>query len=258
MQCRASAPDRVLSPFHIHNRERSIEDMAITTYAFGRAAAAGRAANTRCERPSARRATPISSTARCDLKPEQLAMTRRNALQLALGSAWLSGSLVLPALAEKTPKGFVGVRDKGDGYQFFYPFGWQEVSVPGQDVVYKDVIEPLESVSVSVLDTDKTGITDYGDVNEVCFTLADKVLTAPSQAVELVQAKEDTFEGVTYYTMEFKVTASNYNRHALAVITVNNGKFYTLLTGCNERRWTKVQDKLKQMVGSFSTFKIVE
>jgi photosystem II oxygen-evolving enhancer protein 2 len=179
-------------------------------------------------------------------------------MDLVIGGACLSTTNPLAALAEKTPKGFVGLRDKGDGYQFFYPFGWQEVSIPGQDVVYKDVIEPLESVSVSLIDTDNASISEYGEVKEVCYTLADKVLTAPNQKVELIQAKEDDFEGVKYYNMEFKVTAPNYSRHALAAFTVNNGKFYTLLTGCNERRWKKVGPKLKDMIGSFSTFTIVD
>ena len=37
----------------------------------------------------------------------------------------------------------------------------------GQDVVYKDVIEPLESVSVSLTSTDKKDITEYGSPLEV-------------------------------------------------------------------------------------------
>lgn len=37
----------------------------------------------------------------------------------------------------------------------------------GQDVVYKDVIEPLESVSVSLTTTDKKDITEYGSPIEV-------------------------------------------------------------------------------------------
>ena len=210
----------------------------------------------------ARRAASNRMVVRCSSSSrpaaEQQAFSRRDAMQLAIGGACLTAMTPLAALAEKTPKGFVGLRDKGDGYQFFYPFGWQEVSIPGQDIVYKDVIEPLESISVSLIDTDKASIADYGDVTEVCYTLADKVLTAPNQTVELIQAKEDEFEGVKYYNMEFKVTATNYSRHALAAITVNNGKFYTLLTGCNERRWKKVAPKLKDMVGSFSTFTIID
>jgi hypothetical protein len=59
------------------------------------------------------------------------------------------------------------VQDISDNYQFLYPFGWQEVSVSTADVVYKDVVEPLESVSVTITDTDKGDITEFGDIAEV-------------------------------------------------------------------------------------------
>jgi photosystem II oxygen-evolving enhancer protein 2 len=54
-----------------------------------------------------------------------------------------------------------------DNYQFLYPFGWQEVTVTGTDVVYKDVIEPLESVSVTITATDKKDVTEFGDIADV-------------------------------------------------------------------------------------------
>jgi hypothetical protein len=59
------------------------------------------------------------------------------------------------------------VVDQADNYQFLYPFGWQEVSVATADVVYKDVVEPLESVSVTITDTDKGDITEFGEISEV-------------------------------------------------------------------------------------------
>ena len=60
----------------------------------------------------------------------------------------------------------------------------------GQDVVYKDVIEPLESVSVSLVSTEKTDVGEFGEPREVALTLADKVLTAPSQEVQLLNVGE--------------------------------------------------------------------
>jgi hypothetical protein len=39
-------------------------------------------------------------------------------------------------------------------------------------VVYKDVIEPLESVSVSLIPTDKATVEEFGSLEEVAFTLA--------------------------------------------------------------------------------------
>ncbi len=63
-------------------------------------------------------------------------------------------------------KEYTPVKDAQDGYSFVYLFGWQEVAVKGQDVVYKDVIEPLESVSVSITKTDKERVSEYGPAAE--------------------------------------------------------------------------------------------
>lgn len=65
------------------------------------------------------------------------------------------------------PQGFSPIQDLNDNYQFIYPFGWQEVAVKGTDVVYKDVIEPLESVSVTIAGTDKKDVTEFGPLAEV-------------------------------------------------------------------------------------------
>lgn len=64
--------------------------------------------------------------------------------------------------------------DLNDGYKFVYPFGWQEVAVNGTDVVFKDIVEPLESVSVTLTKTDKKDITEFGDIQLV----RSKTLTA--------------------------------------------------------------------------------
>lgn len=46
----------------------------------------------------------------------------------------------------------------------------QEVIIEGQDKVYKDVIEPLESVSVNVIPTSKQDIRDFGPPQQVSRT----------------------------------------------------------------------------------------
>lgn len=43
----------------------------------------------------------------------------------------------------------------------------QEVVIEGQDKVFKDVIEPLENVSVTMLPTTKQDIRDLGSPQEV-------------------------------------------------------------------------------------------
>lgn len=154
-------------------------------------------------------------------------------------------------MAAKGPKGFNAVKDAQDGYQFVYPFGWQEISVDGQDVVYKDIIEPLESVSVTIEKTDKQDISEYGSPLEVATTLTKSALVPSSQAVKILSVNEREVEGRKYYEFEFASKAKTYIRHALGVTTVANGKFYTLATGANEKRWSKMQDKLVETVKSF-------
>lgn len=161
------------------------------------------------------------------------------------------------SFAVESKKGFLPVMDKKDGYTFYYPFGWQEVVIEGQDKVFKDVIEPLESVSINLIPTSKQDIRDFGPPQEVAETLLKKVLAPPSQKTKLIQAKEQEVEGTTYYTFEFATQAPNFTRHALSTICVGNGKFYTLTTGANERRWGKMKDRLQTVVDSFRVFKVV-
>lgn len=181
-------------------------------------------------------------------------MSRRDALALAASAA---ASLALgplsaaPALALGAPKGFAALEDGKDRYRFFYPFGWQEVQVKGQDVVFKDVIEPLENVAVNVIQTDKLDVRELGAPESVAQVLVDKVLTGPTQQSKLISAQEKEVNGKNYYVFEFVAAAPSYKRHALGVIAIANGKFYTLTTGSNERRWRVVEEKLRAVVNSF-------
>ncbi|XP_062156425.1 psbP-like protein 1, chloroplastic isoform X1 [Alnus glutinosa] len=160
------------------------------------------------------------------------------------------------SFAVETKKGFLSVTDKKDGYEFIYPFGWQEVVIEGQDKVFKDVIEPLESASVTVIPTIKQDIRDFGPPKEVAETLIKRVLAPSSQKTKLIEAAEHDVDGKAYYTFEFIAQAPNYTRHALSTISIGNGKFYTLTTGANERRWEKMKDKLHTVVDSFKLFNV--
>ncbi|GMH31003.1 hypothetical protein Nepgr_032846 [Nepenthes gracilis] len=160
------------------------------------------------------------------------------------------------SFAAETKKGFLSVTDKKDGYSFLYPFGWQEVVIEGQDKVFKDVIEPLESVSVNMIQTSKQDIRDFGSPREVAETLIKKVLAPPTQKTKLIEAKEQDIDGKAYYSFEFTAQASNYTRHALSAICIGNGKLYTLTTGANERRWEKMKDRLYTVVDSFKVFSV--
>lgn len=64
-------------------------------------------------------------------------------------------------------------------------------------------------------------------------------------------AQRDDSKGHVYYEFEFTAKTPRYTRHSVAVVSVDNGKFYTLSTGSNERRWGKMKDKLNTVVRSF-------
>lgn len=194
-----------------------------------------------------------SRSVRVEASTTQAAETSRRDI-LQLGAAVLSASLLPTAAAQaaKAPRGFNPVQDLNDNYQFLYPFGWQEVTVSGVDVVYKDVVEPLESVSVTITPTDKKDVTEFGDIADVANTLAKEVLTAPGNEVAVVNTAQRDLNGHTYYEFEYTAKNSRYTRHSLAVVVANDGKFYTLTTGANEKRWGKMKDKLATTIKSFS------
>ncbi|KAL2935443.1 PsbP-like protein 1 chloroplastic [Bienertia sinuspersici] len=208
------------------------------------------------------RAERVSSTetASCSSISFQDGIARRNLLALGASIPGIFLFADTPiSFAAESKKGFLPVTDKKDGYTFLYPFGWQEVSIEGEDKVFKDVIEPLESVSVNLVPTSKKDIREFGPPDKVAETLIKKVLAPPNQKTKLIQAKEQDIEGKTYYTFEFTAQARNYTRHALSRICINNvvhvsGMFYTLTTGANERRWDKMKDRLYTVVDSFRVF----
>ncbi|KAG0588952.1 hypothetical protein KC19_2G280700 [Ceratodon purpureus] len=161
---------------------------------------------------------------------ESEAVTRRQVMGGAAAVAATIATFGSPALAINAPKGYTAVLDNADGYKFFYPFGWQEVAVKGQDVAFKDVIEPLESVSVSIIKTDKSSLAELGSADEVAKALVEKVLASPSQKTQLVEAKERSSEGNTYYTFEFLAKASNFTRHGLGTVAIKDGTFSLTLS----------------------------
>eukprot|EP00262_Sarcandra_glabra_P013527 TRINITY_DN3767_c0_g1_i1.p1 TRINITY_DN3767_c0_g1~~TRINITY_DN3767_c0_g1_i1.p1 ORF type:complete len:108 (-),score=26.14 TRINITY_DN3767_c0_g1_i1:245-568(-) len=107
-----------------------------------------------------------------------------------------------------------------------------------------------------MVSTSKEDIRDIGSPQEVAEALIKKVLAPPSQKTKLVEAAEHDVDGKAYYTFEFIAQAPNFTRHALGAISIGNGKFYTLTTGANERRWEKMKDNLHTVVDSFKLFNV--
>merc|ERR1712224_479894 len=153
---------------------------------------------------------------------------------LISGTSFLGIASFITLANAKLIKDFNQVQDRQDRYQYLYPLGWQQVSVDGQDSVFKDIIEPLENVTVSVTPTEKGSIDDFGAINDVAAPLAKEVLSNPGQETQLVSTNTRTKRGKLYYELEFTSKSSNYVRHALTIAVVTNGKFYILTTGSNQ------------------------
>jgi photosystem II oxygen-evolving enhancer protein 2 len=148
--------------------------------------------------------------------------------------------------------------DTGDGYEFLYPNGWQPVKVTnGPDVVFHDIIERSENVSV-VLSSVPEGKTlaDLGTPGEVGYQLQKNAIAPPDSGrkAELVNAESRQSGDKTYYLLEYSVKLPNQQRHNLASVAVSRGKLYTLNASTTEKRWGKLQNLFEQVAKSFSVY----
>ena len=149
--------------------------------------------------------------------------------------------------------------DTTDGYEFLYPNGWLQVKVSdGPDVVFHDLVEATENVSVviSPVVEEKT-LTDLGTPTEVGYKLSKNAI-APKDSgreAELVNAKAREYKTKTYYQLEYAVKlADGRKRHNLASVAVSRGKLFTINISATEARWQKVHDKFQQVINSFSVY----
>ncbi len=93
----------------------------------------------------------------------------------------------------------------------------------GQDKAFKDVIEPLESVSLSIAPTTRASLADAGSPQEVGASLVSKS-AAPGTKVELLSTTQRTdAANIPYYAFEFTSTARGVTRHAITTLAVANG-----------------------------------
>jgi photosystem II oxygen-evolving enhancer protein 2 len=146
--------------------------------------------------------------------------------------------------------------DSIDGYKFLYPNGWLPVSVTsGPDVVFHDIIEQTENVSVVINPvTDNKTLTQLGSPGEVGYQLGKTAIAPPNsgRTAELVNAEERTVGDKLYYLFEYAVKVGDRERHNLASVAVSRGKLYTFNASTPENRWAKMQTLLEKTVKSFS------
>lgn len=157
-----------------------------------------------------------------------------------------------------TATGLKSYVDTGDGYQFLYPNGWLPVAVSnGPDVVFRDLIEQTENVSVviSPVAGDKT-LADLGTPSEVGYKLS-KSAIAPEgsgRVAELVNAESRESRSKNYYILEYAVKLPNQERHNLASVAVSRGKLFTINVSSTEERWPKLKEAFEKVVKSFSVY----
>jgi photosystem II oxygen-evolving enhancer protein 2 len=145
--------------------------------------------------------------------------------------------------------------DVSDGYQFSYPNVWSEVQVKsGPDVVFHDIIETTENVSVVISPVPEgKSLKDLGTPSEIGYQLQKRAIAPPGshRQAELVNVASREVKGQTYYLMEYAVKIGEADRHDLASVTVSRGKLYTFNASTTDRRWQKAKNMLETVVKSF-------
>ncbi len=171
-------------------------------------------------------------------------------------------TLTLQSCVAVTPVGggLKSYVDSTDGYQFLYPNGWLPVKVSSQsgaDVVFHDIIQQSENVSVVINPVaGKKKLQDLGTPSEVGYQLGKTAIAPPGSGreAELVNAEAHERADKTYYLLEYTVKVNGQARHNLASVAVSRGKLYTFNASTTEDRWARMESLLQQAIDSFSVY----
>jgi photosystem II oxygen-evolving enhancer protein 2 len=180
-------------------------------------------------------------------------MWKRITLTVLMTVALVLQFNVTPAMAG----GLKSYIENNQGYKFLYPNGWVSVSVgKGADIVFHDLIEPSENVSVVIGQVDKDKqLSDLGNASDVGLKLARTAIAPPDsgRSAELLSANTIETSGKTYYMLEYDVTMpSKQHRHNLASVVISRGKLFTFNVSTSDRRWGKMKNTLTEVVNSFN------
>ncbi|CAN6295554.1 unnamed protein product [Urochloa humidicola] len=152
---------------------------------------------------------------------------------------------------KKIPKNYRSYVDAKDGYSYLYPAEWRDFDFLGHDSAFKDKNLALQCVRVGFIPTEKTDIRDLGPMDEAIFNLVNNVYAAPNQRPSIYDMQERTVDGKNYWTFEYDLEAPGYGVSAFATVAIGNGRYYTLIVTANERRWSRLRNKLKVVADSF-------
>jgi len=175
------------------------------------------------------------------------------------GLGLLSATPAAPALA------YERFKDTNEGVEFTYPTGLQRSENPKFKIFLRDVIEPLESVGLEVIDTKRTSLDDIGDAKTVAAKLLDEVVPkgAPKEIIS-AETKFDKFTKRRYdiieYAFQWKFDPSvrnmmggraRYQLHNKALITVANRRQYLVVASAEEQNWPVRGDQLTLALDTF-------
>ncbi|KAJ0979492.1 hypothetical protein J5N97_014966 [Dioscorea zingiberensis] len=177
---------------------------------------------------------------------------------LLLGASALTSTILKPgfAFAEEVPEKYRAFVDTEDGYSYYYPEDWRDFDFLGHDSAFKDRFAALQHVRVGFIPTEKKDIRDLGPMDEVIFDLVKNVYAAPNQIPTIYEMQERTVDGKNYWTFEYQLESEAFARTAFATIAIGNGRYYTLVVGANERRWSRLRNRLKVVADSFKMIDI--
>ncbi len=179
-------------------------------------------------------------------------MLKKITVSLILTLAIIFQINVAPAQAA----GLQGYIDTADGYKFLYPNGWVAVkTTKGADIIFHDLIESSENVSVVISQVDKDKkLSDLGTASDVGYKLGKNAIAPPGSGreAELVSAESHEAKGKTYYILEYDVKLPTGLRHNIASVVVSRGKLFTFNASTTDRRWSKMKKVFGEVINSFS------
>ncbi|XP_006649868.1 photosynthetic NDH subunit of lumenal location 1, chloroplastic [Oryza brachyantha] len=178
-------------------------------------------------------------------------VTRRRLALLGAGALATGLLKSSSAYAEEVPKNYKSYVDAKDGYSYLYPADWRDFDFLGHDSAFKDRNVALQCVRVGFIPTRKTDIRDLGPMDEAIFNLVNNVYAAPNQIPTVYDMQERTVDGRNYWTFEYDLEAPGYGVSAFATVAIGNGRYYTLIVTANERRWSRLRNRLKVVADSF-------
>jgi photosystem II oxygen-evolving enhancer protein 2 len=168
----------------------------------------------------------------------------------------LVSTLFLTSCVSRT-SGLVPFTDIKDGYSFVYPTGWQQKTIKsGPDVLFQDIIELSENVSVVIGKlTSVKELAEIGTASDVGLRVAQKVIASPESGREadLVTAEQNKINGKTYYLFEYATKLpGGQHRHEVVSVTTGKRGLYTLSISTPESRWERVKDLFYKVANSFT------